>query len=119
MKILNWFKLLAYIVENYQKDQASIVENFGRVKSSVRSLDSKIAELTDIGVDYSYRGKDPNHIIIVGRYKNVDIVQTFSIHGQDLDYLMNLLKDMERHARVKFVDAPPEIRAVMKRNFIV
>lgn len=123
MKIINWIKSLNYIVRNYEKDikaTESAIIAIGtaakNLKSGLSSLDARLAEMTDIGIDVSYRGRDPNHIIIVGRYKNQDFVQTFTIDGDDINYFVNLLKEMERHARVRRVDAPPQMRAAFIRD---
>lgn len=77
-------------------------------------LDTVLRDRTDVAVDVRLR--EPNYVIVVGRYKNVDYIQTYSVASDELCDLVGMLKKMERHARVRVVDAPPQMRAVFNRG---
>ena len=105
MKILNWFKALRFVVKSYVTDMRAL-------RRRMDELDKLIAERTDIAVDVRFR--EPNYVIVVGRYGNTDYVQTYSVKSDDLGYLIDMLKRMERHAQVRIVDAPPGMKAVVR-----
>jgi hypothetical protein len=60
--------------------------------------------------------KDPSYVIIAGRYKNRDYVQTFRIATNDLEHIIRILHNMENLGQVKWIDAPPFIKAVVERE---
>lgn len=103
---MKWIKKLLRIVRDYDNDLA-------RIKTSMATLDRIVRDRTDIAADVHVRGH--NHIIVVGRYKNRDYVQAFTVLGDDLPHLIETLKQMERHGVVRTLDAPPQFKAVFER----
>ena len=122
MSLFDWFKALRAVVKNYATDMRALrqsVDEANRTLKAVRrrmdKLDRLIRERTDIAVDVRFG--EPNYVIVVGRYKNADYVQTYSVKSDDLGYLVDMLKNMERHAQVRIVDAPPGMKTVV-RSFV-
>ena len=68
-----------------------------------------IREGTDVSADIGVRG--PGTIIATGRYKGRDYVQVFDMRDEDLRYVVDMLKEMKRHHRVRAVDAPASMRS--------
>lgn len=103
-----WIKKLLAIVKNYEEDM-------GRLNNRINYSEKLIRDRTDIAADINI--KDHNHIIVVGRYKNRDYVQTFTVRGDELNHLVETLKQMERHGVVRQIDAPPQFKAVFDRGW--
>lgn len=121
MKIVKWFKNLLYIVEFYNREiaqlqlRATLLERTTEVqKARIEVLEKLIREHTDIAVDCNYRGM--NVITVIGRYRNKDYVQTFHVAERNIADLIDQLREMERYAMVRRVDAPPVIRALIERD---
>ena len=55
-------------------------------------------------------------MIVIGRYKNADYVQTYALDTPDLAALIDQLRIMERTAMVRRIDAPPIFRAAFERD---
>ena len=106
--MLKFLKKLVFIVNNYDS-------NLKHAHARIASLEKVLAERTTIGVDVSFH--NDNHIIVVGRYRNRDYVQTFSVRTEDMRGFIEHLKEMERYGSVKYVDAPPSFKAVIEHNF--
>jgi len=108
MYMLKWIRKLLKIVREYdirvEQQKALMVE-----------LEALVRNRTNIGADVGYF-KDANHVIVVGRYKNADYVQTYSIHTEDMSSMIDTLRQMERHGAVKRLDAPPIFKAVFERE---
>ena len=82
----------------------------------IDQLDELVKERTDIAADVSINPRDRNHVIVVGRYNNIDYVQTFSLENQGFAALIEHLQSMKRHGVVRQLDAPPVLRAVFERD---
>ena len=108
--MVKWIKKLKQIVLNYDAD-LKIAHN------RISELEKIIKERTNIAVDVGFR--DANHIIVVGRYKNADYVQTYQIKTQEMSRLIDQLRDMQKYGDVKFVDEPPQFKAVFKRELSI
>lgn len=106
-----WLLKLIKIVRSYELDRAVMRERIGELETLVR-------ERTDIGVDIELGRSAPNHIIVIGRYRNSDYVQTYSVSDRDLEGIISLLDDLRKHGSVRFVDSVPKIRAVVRKDSI-
>ena len=98
-------KLMA-IAANYDGD-------FRRLRSRIDDLDALVRDRTNIAVDVGFRGA--NHVIVVGRYRNTDYVQTYTLDGLDIGEMIEHLRRLEKNAVVRRVDAPPVFRASFER----
>jgi len=119
MIVIRWLLRLLRI----ETELNSVVKEGTTLQSRVRRLESDLADLTQIikerttlAVDVGFRG-DPNIIIAVGRFQGQDYVQTFSLEGDaDMHEIISRLKQMEKYATVRRVDAPPQMRAAFMRD---
>lgn len=104
----NWIKTLRYVVKHYTADLAL-------QRAQLRSLETVIKERTDIAVEVGYYGD--NYVIVVGRFKGRDYIQTHRVQSTDLANLIEQLRAMEKFGTVRRVDAPPIIRGVFRDHF--
>ena len=105
--MISWIKKLIGIVKNYDSDRETL-----RVR--IAQAEQVIRDRTDVHADVHY--KSENQIIVVGRYKNRDYVQTYSVCSGDFHALIQQLRDMERYGHISRIDAPPAMRAVFEHD---
>lgn len=106
--MLKWLKKLIAIVAGYDAD----IRN---AHARIADLERLVRDRTNIAVDVGF--KSASHVIVVGRYKNADYVQTYTLDTPDLASLIGQLKQMERCGVVRRLDGPPMVRAVFEREF--
>ena len=82
----------------------------------VDELERLVRERTDMVVDAHFH--DTSYIVVMGRYKNRDYVQTFYVPGGDFESLVERLKEMTKFGIVRKVDCPPLMRAVFEREVL-
>lgn len=111
MKIIRWFNTLNYIVKTWQNEVSDIrylIKDARNIAEDARdsAADSRefIKARTDVSVDMGIRG--PSTVIVTGIYKNKEYVEVFDVTGEDFNYLINMLRDMQKHHRIKSIDAP-------------
>lgn len=112
--MFKWLKKLKVIVAGYDIDLRITRADIQRAHARIEELEKLVRDRTNIAVDVGFRGA--SHVIVVGRYKNADYVQTYSLDTPHLTALIGQLRDMERHGSVRRVDAPPQFRAVFERD---
>lgn len=105
--MLKWLKKLRTMVSNYDSD-------LRKAHTRIAELETLVRDRTNIAVDVGF--KTASHVIVVGRYKDADYVQTYCLDTYDLAVLIDQLRQMERHGAVRRVDAPPQFRAVFGRD---
>jgi hypothetical protein len=129
MGFKNWWNALAFLRDlraNYSQDMARLGGMIRAVSSQhhvdvialnarIDQLDKLVKDRTDIAVDFGYMW-DSSHVIVLGRYRNRDYVQTYRLDHQEFVQLIDRLRAMERHGVVRRLDAPPAVRAVFERD---
>ena len=106
--MLKWLKKLKTIVAGYDTDMRN-------AHARIAELEKLVRDRTNIAVDVGF--KSASHVIVVGRYKNTDYVQTYTLDMPDLASLIGQLKQMELCGVVRRLDGPPMLRAVFEREF--
>ena len=109
---LRWLKTLFAMVRHYKAEQKDLFA----LGSKVDDQDAKTQELvelirsrTEINVDVGFRG-DPNTVIVLGRYRDGDFIQTYQLRTDSFGQLVDHLREMEEHGHVCRVDAPPQMK---------
>lgn len=110
-RLIAWLKKAREIVEHYDRDRMAIFHE-------VRAAERVIRDRTDIAVDIPVSRRDPCNVIVTGLYRGTDFVQTYSLAPQDMAEVIEHLKTMQRYGRVRVVDAPIAMRAVVKRELL-
>jgi len=105
--MLKWLKKLKEIVAGYDADLRT-------AHTRIAELEKLVKDRTNIAVDVGFRSA--SHVIVIGRYRNADYIQTFEMDTPSLDGLIEQLRERERYGSVKRVDAPPLFRAVFERH---
>lgn len=113
-KIKKFFKSLIYIVNNYEKQHLLTTHNIHALSDQIEDCEKIIKERTEINIDIGFKGA--NHVIVVGKYKGQDYVQTYDIRNTELEEFIYILKRMEKYGEVARVDSPPSIKASFIRD---
>lgn len=113
--MIQWIKTLRQIVAGYAKDRARHEAQLQALRTRIDDLEAVLRHRTTLGVDVQHRGE--NHVIAMGRLNGVDYVQTFSVHAEDFHGLIEQLRHLRKYGTVRFVDAPPPMRAVFRSGF--
>ena len=106
-EMLNWLKRLKRIVTNYDTDLRN-------ANVRIAELEKLVKDRTNIAVDAGF--KSASHVIVIGRYRNADYVQTYELNTPDMKVLIDQLRQMERYGDIIRVDGPPVLRAVFERD---
>lgn len=106
-KLLAWFKKLKQIVANYDADKANHVRWISEVEGLIR-------ERTKTGIDVHF--KSGSHVIVLGRYKGVDFVNSYVLRDHEFHEIVDHVKHLERTSQTKFIDTIPEFEAVFKKE---
>lgn len=95
------------IAKTYDDDRA-------RLRSEIRAGVDLIQDRTTLHADISPSKHDPSFVILVGRYRDRDYVQTFSLRSDDFQELAESCRALSREGRWGRIDAPPVFRAVIE-----
>lgn len=63
--------------------------------------------------------KDQSYVIVVGKYKGMDYVESYNFGSIDFSDLVARLEDMRKHGAIDRVDAPPQFRVNIKKAWQV
>jgi len=109
-KIIERFKKLWAIADDYDSD-IRVLER------RIETATDLIRDRTNVHVDIAPSARQPHQVIVIGRYRGKDYIQTYSIHEDSFVGLVHQLKDMERHyGAVKRVDCTPHMRVVIDQG---
>jgi hypothetical protein len=120
-KLIKWFKKLKRIVNSYDKqvmihseriDEAMRVADYSNgIANQARKF---VKEATTLDADVHIRGS--NTIIVTGRFRGNDYIQTYDLGDKDFEYAVNLFRDMARSHQVRRIDSPPVMKEVFTRE---
>lgn len=80
-----------------------------RLESHLSSRIKSIEDLVQVGVDLNF--KTPSWVVVCLKGKNQDIVRFFNLPDNDIAYILDYLKELERRYHIRPVfDAPISIR---------
>jgi len=113
---VNWFKRLNYIVNHYDQDKIEMIGKLEYAESNAAEAVQLIKERTNIHADVDVKLNTPTQVIAIGRYRNHDYIQVFSIHANDFSELVLRLKSMEKYGNLQRIDSPIELRGVFERD---
>jgi len=97
------------IAKTYEQDKAALLSG---VRRELRTVEDLVRDRTTLHADISMTGRDPSFVILVGRYRNRDYVQTFYLPSADFGGLVDQCIHMSRKlGRWGRLDAPPVFHA--------
>lgn len=106
-------RALWHIAKTYEQDKAALL---AAARQEIAAVDKLIRDRTTLHADISMTGRDPSFVILVGRYRNRDYVQTFYLPDEDFGGLVAQCVHMSRKlGRWGRLDAPPMFTAAFER----
>ncbi len=115
-KVVKWFRKLLRIVNQYDIDKDKIYSKIDHSLLVANNAEKVIRERTDINLGVSINSKEPSQIIIIGRYKGTDYIEAFSLLDENVSGMIDRLREMQRYAVVRRIDAPLEMKGVIKHG---
>ena len=103
-RFLSIFIKIWDIINNYKTD-------IQKLNIRIQHLESLLRNRTDIAADLNFN--DMNTIIVIGKYRNLDYVQTY--HLQDINSVIEYLEKLKRTGTVKIVDCPPQMKYIITK----
>ena len=113
IKFFRRLRILWQIAGTYEADQAKLRAD---ALANIRSVEALIRDRTTLHADISPTKHDPSFVILVGRYRNRDYVQTFYLPQEDFSGMVEQCARMSRQlGRWGRTDAPPIFQAAMRQ----
>lgn len=78
-------------------------------------LEAIFKEAFEVNVDAAFHRDGQNHVIVFGRFKGRDYVNSYTLSGGDFDAVLRHLQELTRYTKVRRMDAPPVFRATWER----
>tara|TARA_R110000803_G_scaffold67241_4_gene128920 strand:- start:862 stop:1236 length:375 start_codon:yes stop_codon:yes gene_type:complete len=120
-KLIKWFKALNRIVKSYD-EQIDVLNKQATETLRVADYSNGIAnqarefvkQATTLDADVHVRGS--NTIIVTGRFRGNDYIQTFDLGDKDFEYTIRMFRDMARSHQVRKIDCPPGMKEIFTRE---
>ena len=106
-------RLECLLVEQERRHTVVHVSQRARIEEAVKFIRDK----TEISADVSFNKHGASQVIVIGRYRNRDYIQVYTISSDHFTGLVETLREWERYATVRRVDAPIGFREVIDREF--
>ncbi len=113
---MEWFKdkLRKWLgIDQLEKDNQDLLRKVQSYKESNRhfqnrldELDQLVKECTSVSADIHYHHKHDSIVFVAGRYRNRDYVKLFNVQHNNMNHMVDILKDMEQTNRRGFYDEP-------------
>lgn len=106
-KLETEIKILKKRIESHSKStNAKILYNTKYIEHKLNEL----KEYTRVDADVGIRGN--NTIILTGIYKKQAYIRFYDVGNGEFKYLVERLKDMQKHSLIRHIDAVPDFRGV-------
>jgi hypothetical protein len=114
--MITWFRKLKqdigtvrFVIESYRA-------NIDALQSQINDLRTIIRANIDIHADVSMTNRAPSTVIVIGKFRNHDVVQTYSIQTGELKEIIEHLRSLERYGTVRSVDAMPGFKGIAEHE---
>jgi len=102
--MFGFFRKLKHIVETYDQDKKSI-------DSKLTHLENIIKDRTDVHMDIH---KNSCNIIVIGKYRDRDYVNSYSLSYRDFKSVVDHLIEISRYTNVGKIDSAwPDMKYVI------
>ena len=115
---INKIKILLRIIREYDSDIDRINKKAQQAENTALKARRIIQERTDLNADMSFHRHSYSHVILMGRYKNRDYVEIFSVTPETLNELIPMLREMQKHARLRRADGPIGMKQIIDRELL-
>jgi len=121
--MIKWFKKLLYIVKHFDDINSSIDNSLVELRARQSSVEycvtdavQTIKDRTTLHADVSpyHRNGNMSQIILIGRYRNRDFIQTFEVLPDDFNGLVHQCIDMQKYAHMGRIDAVPMMKEIIE-----
>jgi hypothetical protein len=109
LKMIKWIKKLFKIVKNYDSDMYSC-------KTTIKEIRELIVDRTTCHTDIHARQDKGCAIILIGKYKNHDYVECFTLHPDHLRNLIEHFREVRNFSHMGRIDAYPEFKAIIEHE---
>lgn len=118
--MIAWVKKLLWVVRNFEAVKSTADKALAQSKQAqaeAAAVVGLVHDRTTVNMDISPSAHDPNVIILIGSYRGKDFVQCYSFRERDFEALIEQVRLGARQGIIGRVDAPPQFRAVIDRDF--
>ena len=98
-----------------ERERAALNREHG-ISQQVEAMRKFLKLTTDCHVDVALRQDVPHTVILIGSYNRQEYVRVAAINTEGFQHLVRLLKDMERYCEVRTIDAPRDVRCMIKEE---
>lgn len=113
---IGWVRRLFNIVKTYHANMQVIAKHVDDLEHEVAEVLRYVKRATKVHVDVGVSQKDITQVVIIGRYRGRDYVNTFNLRPGSIDELIDRLTQMSRYAGIGRIDAPHNIDATIKHS---
>ncbi|KKN66524.1 hypothetical protein LCGC14_0470580 [marine sediment metagenome] len=111
---MKWFKKLLKIVHDYDKDRLT---DRSFLFQKIEDAEQFIRDRTTVDVDVGISPQNhSSQIIVVGRYRNNDYIQTYQMPDHDFTALVEHLRELSKYATIQRIDAPYGMKEMFPRD---
>lgn len=87
-----------------------------KIRAEIEELGNVLRERTDASFDVGFN--KTCRIVLTGRYRNNDYVEVVDVDASDFSELVGIVRRMNKYSKVRFIDAPINLRRVNIRNLL-
>jgi len=113
-------------VHEHRKETDTFVKSISgrttRLSNRIEEAIKFIKDRTEVSADvspsswYPRNHRGTNTVIVVGRYKNNDYIDVYSLNVDSFRYLIEHLRELNKHGEIHRIDAPEPFSAVIRRD---
>lgn len=101
--------------ENLVKQAYNHMHEADGLNQKTRMIVDDIRRVTTIDVDVALMPKQPNTIILTGRFKGRAYVNFYDVTPETFEGLISHMRDLKQWGQVRNLDAPPAFSAFFER----
>ena len=105
--MIAWIKELCRIVKQSKEQEALLTKR-------VALLEARFRASTSVHYSGGYQGT--NTVILVGKYRGQDFIECYNCPSAPFAFTVRQMQSFRRDGIIDVVDAPPELRAFIKRD---
>lgn len=113
--MIKFIKELIFIVNNYRRYSEQMLSISEKASASAKNSENYIKNVTTIHADAPSH-YDSGTIIVIGKYKNGDYVQTYKINPDYFNEFIERLKYLKGRGNIGIIDAPPSLKQFITKG---
>ena len=113
-RVLGFIKLVIRVAQNYDTEQTILKDTLRGHSTRIGNIAALLRDMTEVNADIGPR--ETNSIIVIGRYKGRDYIQTFVFPPDAFHDVVDRLRNMQNLHTINVVDAPPTLKRTITRG---